>query len=202
VAHLELLGRDSALLDVGMHQLRLSRRHSEILAVLAERPDGVTGEQLGLQLYGDDANPITLRAEMARLRRLLGDELLASRPYRLRIPVRADFSELAELVEKGAVAEAFRRYRGPVLPTSEAPGVEQLRRRVEQQVRTGLLGAADPGLLLRWTRTPSGRDDLEVWEMLARIAPAGAVRSLAVREARRLAAEYRGPTGSGPRPKG
>ena len=95
VAHLELLGQDTALLGVGMQELRLSRRHSEILALLAESPDGMTGEQLGVQLYGDEANPITLRAEMARLRRLLGDELLASRPYRLRIPVRADFLELA-----------------------------------------------------------------------------------------------------------
>ena len=34
MAHLELLGRDAALLGVGMQQLRLSRRHSEILAVL------------------------------------------------------------------------------------------------------------------------------------------------------------------------
>jgi len=193
VAHLELLGRDAALLGVGIQQLRLSRRHSEILAVLAERPDGVTGEQLGVQLYGDDANPITLRAEMARLRRLLGDELLASRPYRLRIPVHADFLELAQLLEKGAVAEAFHRYRGPVLPTSEAPGVERLRRRVEQQLRAGLLAAADPGLLLRWARTPWGRDDLVIWELLAKAAPAGAVRSLAVREARRLTAEYRKP---------
>jgi hypothetical protein len=201
VAHLEVLGRDSALLGVGRQQLRLSRRHSEILAVLAERPDGVTGEQLGVQLYGDEANPITLRAEMARLRRLLGDELLASRPYRVRIPVRADFAELARLLEKGAVAEAFRRYRGPVLPVSEAPGVERLRRRVEQQVRAGLLGTADPGLLLRWTRTPWGRDDLEVWEQLARTAPAGAVRSLAVREARRLAAEYRGAPARLPGPR-
>ena len=196
VAHLELLGLDTAHLGVGTQQLRLSRRHSEILALLAESPDGVTGEQLGMQLYGDEANPITLRAEMVRLRRLLGDELLASRPYRLRRPVCADFVELAQLLENGAVAEAFRRYRGPVLPPSEAPGVEQLRRRVERQVRAGLLSAADPGLLLRWTRTSWGRDDLEVWEALARTAPAGAVRSLAVREARRLTAEYRGrPTG-------
>lgn len=198
VAHLELLGRDAALLGVGIQRLRLSRRHSEILAVLAERPEGVTGEQLGVQLYGDEANPITLRAEMARLRRLLGDELLASRPYRLRIPVYADFLELAQLLEKGAVAEAFHRYRGPVLPASEAPGVERLRRRVEQQLRAGLLAAADPGLLVRWARTPWGRDDLVIWELLAKAAPAGAVRSLAVREARRLTAEYRRPAPGSP----
>lgn len=158
----------------------------------------MTGEQLGVQLYGDEANPITLRAEMARLRRLLGDDLLASRPYRLRIPVYADFLELAQLLEKGAVAEAFHRYRGPVLPTSEAPGVERLRRRVEQQLRAGLLAAADPGLLVRWARTPWGRDDLVIWELLAKAAPAGAVRSLAVREARRLTAEYRRPAPGSP----
>ena len=45
VAHLELLGRDAALLGVGMQQLRLSRRHSVILAVLAETP--LSGDLVG-----------------------------------------------------------------------------------------------------------------------------------------------------------
>ena len=168
VAHLEFLGRDSALLGVGMQQLRLSRRHSEILAVLADCPEGVTGEQLGVQLYADEANPITLRAEMARLRRLLGEELLASHP----LP--APHPGARRLPRAGAATREGRGGRGvPPRPRARAahvraPGVERLRRRVEQQVRAGLLGAADPGLLLRWTRTPWGREDLEVWELLAR----------------------------------
>jgi hypothetical protein len=164
--------------------------------VLAQRMDGFTGGQLGVELYGDEASPVTLRAEMVRLRRRLGAELLGSRPYRLRAPVVTDAAQVMRLVEKGSMTEALRRYRGPVLPPSEAPGVERIRRGVEQQIRAGLVGAADPALLLRWSRTPWGRDDLEMWELLARRAPAGAVRSLAVREAGRLAAR----TANAPRP--
>ena len=73
---------------------------------------------------------------MARLRRLLGDELLGSRPYRLRMPVHADFVELAQLLEKGAVAEAFRRYRGPVLPPP--------RRRASSSCAAGSSGRSGP----------------------------------------------------------
>jgi GAF domain len=189
VARLDLLGRDRGNLTLGTEQWRLSLRHSEILAVLAQRTDGFTGGQLGVELYGDKANPVTLRAEMVRLRRLLGGELLGSRPYRLRTPVATDAAEVMRLVERGSMTDALNRYRGPVLPMSQAPGVERMRRRVEQQIRAGLVGAADPAVLLRWSRTQWGSDDLEIWELLARIAPAGAVRSLAAREARRLAAE-------------
>jgi GAF domain len=200
LAHLDLLGRDRGRLTIGTEQRSLSLRHSEILAVLAQRTDGFTGGQLGPELYGDDADPVTLRAEMVRLRRLLSAEILGSRPYRLRAHVVTDAAQVMRLVEKGSMTEALRRYRGPLLPTSQAPGVERIRRRVEQHVRAGLVSAADPALLLRWSRTPWGRDDLEMWELLARIAPAGAVRSLAGREAGRLAAEYRGRPTPGFRP--
>ncbi len=94
----------------------------------------MTGEQLGVQLYGDEANPITLRAEMARLRRLLGDELLASRPYRLRIPVRADFVELAQLLERR------RGGRGRAAP---APAGGQVHEPVAVGGGEGAAGAGD-----------------------------------------------------------
>jgi hypothetical protein len=189
-ARLEVMGRDEGSLTIGSAQRRLSRRHSEILTILLQHPGGLTGEQLGLELYGDDANPVTLRAEMLRLRRLLGCEVLGSRPYRLLIPVSADFTDVLRLLEKGSVATALSRYRGPLLPLSEAPGVARTRRRVEQHARAGVIAAADPGLLTRWTGTSWGSEDLELWELLATVAPAGATRSLALAEMRRLSAGY------------
>ena len=35
-----------------------------------------------LQLYGDEGNPTTVRAEMHRLRNLLGGGVLDTKPYR------------------------------------------------------------------------------------------------------------------------
>jgi hypothetical protein len=195
---LEVLGRDEGILTVGGRQRRLSRRHSEILTILVQRPEGLSGEQLGLELYGDEANPITLRAEIVRLRGLLGPGVLGSRPYRLLSPVSADFADVLRLLEQNSVGAALRRYRGPLLPTSEAPGIEHTRRRIEQRVRAGVIASADPDLLTQWTSTPWGAEDLELWEKLVRVAPAGATRTLAQAEVRRLTAEYAVP--ARPRP--
>lgn len=191
-ARLEVMGRDEGILTIGSQQRRLSRRHSEILTILIQRPNGLTGEQLGLELYGDEANPITLRAEMVRLRRLLTCEMLESRPYRLRRPMTADFTDVMRLLDEGSVAAALHRYRGPLLPLSQAPGIERTRRRVEQQTRAGLIAAADPELLQQWTGTPWGEEDLELWELVVMTAQDGATRSLALAEARRLAAQDTG----------
>ncbi|WP_107075941.1 GAF domain-containing protein, partial [Micromonospora sp. MH33] len=148
VPHVAALGRDEAELRVAGRRIRLGRRHSELLVLLLDHPEGRTGEQLGLDLYGDDRlHPVTLRAELSRLRRALGEELLDSRPYRLRPAVRADFRTVTELLEHGDPAGALRAYRGPLLPGSDAPGVARLRRLVDGQLRAAVLAAADPALL-------------------------------------------------------
>ncbi|MFI9527780.1 transcriptional regulator [Micromonospora rosaria] len=192
LVHLAALGRDEAELRVGGRRLRLGRRHSEVLVLLAVHPDGRTGEQLGIDLYGDDRlRPVTLRAELSRLRRVLGAELLDSRPYRLRGRLRADFRTVTGLLERGDVAGALAAYPGSVLPASDAPGVARLRRLVDGQVRAAVLAAADPAPLAAWTATPAGADDLAAWQALARALPPGAPRRpLAVARAHHLAREY------------
>ncbi|RQW82808.1 GAF domain-containing protein, partial [Micromonospora globispora] len=154
VVHVAALGRDEAELRVGGRRIRLGRRHSELLVLLLDHPEGRTGEQLGLDLYGDDRlHPVTLRAELSRLRRALGPELLDSRPYRLRGSVRADFRTVTDLLERGDPAGALQAYQGPLLPGSDAPGVARLRRLVDGQLRAAVLAAADPALLAAWTAT-------------------------------------------------
>ncbi|MDG4866334.1 helix-turn-helix domain-containing protein, partial [Streptomyces sp. T-3] len=119
---LHALGRDEALLVAHGRKLRLSCRHSELVALLACHPEGLTGDQLLLCLYEDEAmSPVTLRAEMSRLRALLGTELLASRPYRLTTAVDADFLLVERRLAAGAVSGAMAAYNGPLLPRSGAP---------------------------------------------------------------------------------
>ncbi|WP_327293729.1 MULTISPECIES: GAF domain-containing protein [unclassified Streptomyces] len=183
---LSVLGRDTALLVAGGRTCGLSRRHSEILTLLAQRPEGVTGDELLVELYEDETvTPVTLRAELSRLRGLLGPELLRSRPYRLAGPVDTDFAGVARLLASGAVTSAMNTYAGPLLPGSRAPAVVRLRRRLADQLREALIARRDPGLLADWAYSPWGEDDLPVWRALATALPARQ-RSSAVSRVREL----------------
>ncbi|WP_238015210.1 transcriptional regulator [Dactylosporangium sp. AC04546] len=186
------LGRDEAMLTVHGRARKLSRRHSELLVLLLQHPEGCTGEQLGLDLYGDELlNPVTLRAELSRLRRLVGPALLDSRPYRIREIVSADFQGVLDRLARGDAGGALAAYRGPLLPASEAPGIVRLRRLVEGQLRAGVRAAGDPALLTAWTGSSWGGDDLWMWEALAAALPAGSPRlPLVLDRIARLAAEF------------
>ena len=182
------LGRDEALLTVGGRRLRLGRRHSELLVLLTVHPEGRTGDQLGLDLYDDDTvNPVTVRAELSRLRRILGPELLDSRPYRLRAEFEVDFGLVGRLLDAGRTAEALSAYPGGLLPLSDAPGVVRLRRRLDDRLRAAVLAAGDRRLLQTWLNSPWGAEDLEMWEGYAGLAPADPVAARRVAE---LTREY------------
>ncbi|MEU4558850.1 GAF domain-containing protein [Actinoplanes sp. NPDC023936] len=181
------LGRDEALLALGGKRLRLGRRHSELLVLLTVHPEGRTGDQLGFDLYGDDVSPVTVRAELSRLRRILGPELLDSRPYRLRAAMDVDFGTVGRLLDGGRVAEALTAYPGMLLPGSDAPGVVRLRRRLDDRLRAAVLATGDRRLLQTWLNGPLGTDDLELWEAYAALAPTDPVAARRVAE---LSREY------------
>ncbi|MGW0711972.1 GAF domain-containing protein [Streptomyces sp. NPDC002643] len=175
---LTALGRDEAQLLVGGRKVRLSRRHSEILVLLARHPEGLSGDELLCALYEDESvTPVTLRAEVARLRRLLGPGLLGSRPYRLMVAVESDVAVVERRLETGAVTSAVAPYGGPLLPGSQAPAVVRLRHRLADGLRTALIARRDPDLLADWAHAPWGEDDLDVWRALAAVRPTAAVRA-------------------------
>lgn len=103
--------RDRAVVATAYGRVELNPRHSEIVVLLALHPAGMTVRELALALYGSDAPRATVRAEITRLRRLLGDGVVLSRPYRLHERVRTD----------------MRRGGGPLLPRSTAPGIVRAR---------------------------------------------------------------------------
>ncbi|MDF9717368.1 transcriptional regulator [Nocardioides sp. ChNu-153] len=174
-AHLVLegLGRTDALLTVegaggAPRTVRLSPRHSEILLLLASAPQGLSGDELAVLLYADDGSggsgSSTLRAELNRLRHLLGGDLLASRPYRLTAQVTGDWLTVEALLATGDLRAAMRAYGGPVLPRSTAPGVTRLRENLGSQLRGALLRSREADLMSQWTRSTWGADDYEMWQ--------------------------------------
>ncbi|MGW4393123.1 GAF domain-containing protein [Streptomyces sp. NPDC004685] len=171
---LTALGRDEALLVTSAgRKIRLSRRHSEILVLLARHPEGLTGDELLCALYEDESvTPVTLRAELARLRRVLGPDILGSRPYRLASPVESDFGTVERRLGTGAVTAAAAAFGGPLLPGSQAPAVVRIRRRLTDEMRAALIARGDPDLLADWAHAPWGEEDLDVWRALASVRPA------------------------------
>jgi len=170
---LTALGRDCALIEIDGHTLRLRPRHSEIVVILALAAGGLSGPRLAVELSEADMHPVTLRAEMSRLRALLGDGLLGSQPYALRRPVTSDFASVLDLLAEGRVGAAVAAYPGPLLPDSEAPAIVDYRATLEQQLRAEVLASGDAMLLRRWVKAAWGADDAAAWQALARRLPGG-----------------------------
>jgi len=193
---LESLGRADSLLTIDngrgrQKTIRLSPRHSEILLLLASTPRGLSGDELAVLLYQEDSSASTLRAELNRLRHLLGDELLASRPYRLVAELTADWLAVEAHLAAGAVAAALRVYRGPLLPASTAPGVVRLREYIEASLRQAVLNSREPDLMSTWTRSAWGADDYDMWQaQLDALGPSSPLRPLAAGQLARLDREF------------
>lgn len=171
VPRLDVLGTHGATLHVGAVTSRLSLRHSELLLLLSRASDGLTSAELGLALSDDEQAPVTIRAELSRLRGVLGPLELESRPYRLSQVVQSDLEVVREHVRAGRLRSAVASYRGPVLPASTAPAVEELRDDLHLELRSALLAGADADALLSFADTPHGREDLEVWTRVLQILP-------------------------------
>lgn len=186
VLKLRLLGRDRAEIEVDGRLLQLSRRHTEVIALLAARPGGMTSDELAVELYGDAAHRSTARVEVCRLRKLLGD-WIDTEPYRLCVDVECDVEQIQGLLEQGAVREAADRYEGKLLPHSEAPGVVRQRDGLDGWMRHAVMSADDGAALWAWLRSPSGCDDLAAWKrLLARLKFHDPRRSLAAARLRTL----------------
>ncbi|MGN9837368.1 GAF domain-containing protein [Nonomuraea sp. H19] len=179
VLTLSFLGERVPSASLGDHDRPLSLRHAEILALLALHPHGLTAEQLSFHLYGDSGNPVTIRAEIHRLRAQLGT-VIAAKPYRLVCPVEADFLELRRHLAADDPAALARAYAGPLLPRSESPEIRRERDELEAQVRACLLRQGCPDALWAFAQTANGRDDYEILERLAALPPTDS-RSAAAR---------------------
>jgi transcriptional regulator of acetoin/glycerol metabolism len=98
-ARIVLVGRDRAALATRDGSRRLTARHSELVALLALHPDGLDSSALATLVYGAPGHEVSLRAELHRLRAVLGPHF-ATRPYRLR-DVEVDPAAMRELLRAG-----------------------------------------------------------------------------------------------------
>lgn len=156
-----LLGQAEVRLDG--QRLLLNRRQTEILALLALHPEGLSLEQLHALVYGDSAVTFsTLKAEVSHLRAALGGQL-SSRPYRLLMPVATDVEHVLALLRSGQVAEAVDAYGGDLLPGTNSPALGDLAEYVAVAVREALLVDPVPDAVVRYSElAPYDTQVLEV----------------------------------------
>ena len=135
----------------------LGHRHAEVLLLLLRHRAGLTADALTCELYGDEGKVVTTRAEMSRLRKLLGPNLLA-RPYRLAGAIDADVQRVSELLVAGRFREALNAYARRLLPNSDVPGVVDLRLELEGALqRAARAGTAEERWA--WLESEAGCDD-------------------------------------------
>lgn len=145
---MSLLGTAEVRLDG--QRLLLNRRQTEVLALLALHPEGLSLDKLHALVYGDQAVTFsTLKAEVSHLRAALGGQL-SSRPYRLTMPVATDVEHVLTLVRHGRVAAAVEAYGGDLLPGTNSPALAELGEYVAVAVREALLADPDPDAVLRY----------------------------------------------------
>lgn len=168
---LDVLGGHGAVLRHGSTTTRLSLRHSELLFLLAESPDGFTTAELADALSQDRQAKVTIRAELSRLRSVLGPLELSSRPYRIRNAMETDVAQVRDDLAAGHLRRAVATYRGPILPASTAPAIERLRDDLHTYARSCLLASDNADALLSFADTPHGRDDLEIWQRTLAVLP-------------------------------
>ncbi|MGV7942524.1 helix-turn-helix domain-containing protein, partial [Mycobacterium kansasii] len=82
-------------------EVPLTGRHADILALLARHPEGLTADHLALLLDERDLDVVTVRAEVSRLRKTVGADLLGSRPYRLLGALASDADDAARAIRAG-----------------------------------------------------------------------------------------------------
>ncbi|ANH36971.1 Acetoin dehydrogenase operon transcriptional activator AcoR [Nocardioides dokdonensis FR1436] len=144
-----LLGQAETRFDG--QRLLLSRRQTEILALLALHPQGLSLDQLHAMVYGEQTVTFsTLKAEVSHLRHALGGQL-SSRPYRLQMPVHTDVDHVLSLLRRGFVGAAVDAYGGDLLPGTDSPALQEMGEYVAVSVRESLLARPDPDAVARYS---------------------------------------------------
>ncbi|GAA1640098.1 GAF domain-containing protein [Brevibacterium sanguinis] len=173
-AFLEVSGPTPVISGTGGQRIDLSKRHAEILLLLHRHPTGLTNAELADRLWPLGGSDVTVRAEIARLRKTisrLGDIEVLGRPYRIRGRLDSDVERTHRALAAGDAETALCAYRGAVLPESEAPGVREISAELDVLLRETLLTDGTWQQLWRYAAMPHAQADTEVLMAVLRLAP-------------------------------
>lgn len=127
--------------------LKPTLRQTEILLILALRPEGMSFEELYAALYPqDEVSPSTLKVELSRLRQTLNGGI-SLKHYRLTVPVYTDVQAVRDLIRGGMIQQALGLYKGMLLPRSDSPFLDTQREILHSEITEALLKLGDQELI-------------------------------------------------------
>lgn len=153
--------------------LHLSPRLQEILLLILLFP-GITPERIAAELY-EDGQIRPVKANVSKLRKLIP---VSTCPYTLRVGMFTDVQEVRRALTAGEIRRAVELYRGPLLPTSVAPGVVRERHVLDESIKRAVLESGNAELILALTDTHE--EDLEIWEAAQQTVERDDPRSLVI----------------------
>ncbi|HEV7493475.1 GAF domain-containing protein [Baekduia sp.] len=162
---LHVLGDVPPRISLDGAPLHLRPRHIELLMLLLLHGGRASADVLCADLYGDEGHPASIRVEMSRLRRLLHGAI-EPEAYHLTCEIDSDVRQVRALLGRNAIADAAAAYGGPLLPDSNAPGIERARDELDAWLRQAVITSDDADALWSWVRSPSGEHDLIAWRRL------------------------------------
>lgn len=161
---LRLLGSQPAVSLTRGCWTEIPLRGAEVLAMLASRRRGWSAAELTSELYGDFGLPGTVRTEMHRLRKHLGDALL-SQPYRFAegVDVESDVGTIERLLGEGDLDGVLGLYTQPLLARSANERILQWRAWLDRHVEQLVSSAGTDSQRSQWRRTEMTWDaELEI----------------------------------------
>ncbi|MCA9840003.1 MAG: hypothetical protein KC422_24045 [Trueperaceae bacterium] len=163
--------------------VQLYPKWQDVLALLALNPKGLNPEQLEIELEPDGGELNRLKAMVSKIR---GVVPISRSPYRIDMPLQADFIELEQALREGKLRVALELYKGSLLARSEAPGIVEARESLDEMLRQAVLESGDSEALL--SLSEAFKDDLELWEAaLAALPATDPRRSVALVKHKRVA---------------
>ena len=116
-----MLGHDRVQLHTAVTRRSLTARHGELVVLLALHPEGIDARSLAELLYGEPGHETAVRAELHRLRAIVG-EALERGPTAWTVSS-SDLADLRRCLDEGRLAAARELYPGPLLPGSTVPTI-------------------------------------------------------------------------------
>ena len=149
--------------------------------LLSRHPEGLSADHLAMLLDDNDLDIVTVRAEMSRLRRVIGAEFVASRPYRLLTPIRTDMGDVFDALEAGDVDDRGQPIRRRA---AAAIGVAGCRAAAHRAQRERPRSASSPretcGFCAAGWTLPKGATTVDGWRTLHdQTAPGSVMRAQA-----------------------
>jgi hypothetical protein len=147
-------------------ELPMPLRWLEILVLMANNPNGLTGEQLLLLLYGDDGNLTTLKATLSKMRQHLP---ISSRIYKIDAEFKADFLEINNFLDSGNISQTLELYQGPFLVQSNVPAIVEIREVLDERIRQVILQSGNDKAFEYYLYIEP--DDVEILEAWWKVMP-------------------------------